>query len=82
MSSGLVTQYFLTSGKGQKSRDLLQLSLVIQEVLWVEVFGAREELWVCHQRTQYREHISALEEGRWSLRRWLNGERITKGVRV
>ena len=82
MSSGLVTQYFLTSGKGQKSRDLLQLSLVIQEVLWVEVFGAREELWIYHQRTHYREHISALEEGRWSLRIWINGERITKGVRV
>lgn len=64
MNSGLVTQCFLTNGKGQKSRDLLQLSLVIQEVLWVEVFGTREELWVYHQGTQYREHFGALEEGR------------------
>lgn len=64
MSSGLITHCLLTNGKREKCSILLQPSLVIQEVLGVEVFVVREELWFCHQRTYYREYIGALEEER------------------
>ena len=36
----------LTYGKGYKCITFLKLPLVIQEVIWVEVFGVGEELGV------------------------------------
>lgn len=51
VSSGPASLCFLTYGKGHESSILLQLSPVVQEVLGVEIFGVREELWVCQQRT-------------------------------
>lgn len=59
-----VSPWSLTHGKGHISINLLQLSLVIQEVLGVEVVRCGEELGVIEQGAQHREHFSALGRGR------------------